>query len=168
MLYDNKTGSMVFHGTLCFALHVAAGGILALIIQLFAAAYTELELDAGAFEIKRERYEGVALLFDDTEQAVDLPLMKQELAHTHRVAVENIALFIRADMHSVDEHFAVHDRTPGILQVDTAAAQRFHLGAHKLNAGFERFLDKIIVVGFFVLSNGFGGCVFRKRSPRFL
>ena len=77
--------------------------------------------------------------------------MHQKSFHPHRVTVKDVALFIRADVHSFDENFAVINTAPGIFQIDPSGTDRLDLGSEKLDPGFVGFEDKIIVISFFVL-----------------
>ena len=56
---------------------------------------------------------------------------------------------VRADQHQL----AVLDDDVGFLQVRAAAADRLHFPAFERNAGFEPFLDKIVVEGLAVLDD---------------
>ena len=49
-----------------------------------------------------------------------------------------------------------------VLQVDGALPQRLDLGAGQLDAGLQRFLDKVFVIGFFVC----GDHPFARHPPR--
>ena len=49
-----------------------------------------------------QRHQRIALLGNLSGHLVDFLLVKQQLAHTQRILVENIALFVRADVHTVD------------------------------------------------------------------
>ena len=61
--------------------------------------------------------------------------MEQQAAGAQRFPVKEISLFVRADMHTVDENLPVVDAAPGILEVDTTLPQGFDLRAAQLNAG---------------------------------
>ena len=48
--------------------------------------------------------------------------MHQKLSDSHRVTVENIAVVVRADVHSVNEYFPVNDVAPCVLEIYFALA----------------------------------------------
>ena len=73
--------------------------------------------------------------------------MEQELSFTERVTVENVALFIWADMHSDDERLSVFYSDIGILDIDLSHANALHLGADERNAALIRAFDEIFVPG---------------------
>ncbi len=131
------------------------GEVGALIIQFFSSAQAELDLDPRALEIDRKGYQGQPLLLlEGAEQAHYLPFVQQKAAHAVWVTVKNVALIVGGNVHSVDEHFAPVDVAPRVLQVDIALTYRFDLGAKQLNACLEALLDKVVVIGFFVVGNG--------------
>ena len=83
---------------------------------------------------------------------------------THRIAVKNISLLVRADMAAVQEHFPIHDGAPRILQVAAPLPQGFDLGAEELDAGLEAFLPQSSRGKPFVLRNRSVFC-FATGSP---
>ena len=66
------------------------------------------------------------------------------------VFVEDVALFIGADVHPQDGQLPVLDETEGVLQVHIAHADGLDLGARQLDAGLELLLDEVVVIGFLV------------------
>ena len=101
------------------SLHLALcslfGGIGALVIEFLSFADSDLHFDPGSLEVKGERYDRKTLLLDIGIESQDLILVHQQASVAHRVPVEYIPLFIRADMHLFNEDLAVFDVTPGIL-----------------------------------------------------
>ena len=81
--------------------------------------------------------------------------MHQELAVAKGVVVEDVPLLVRADVHADEEELAVLDRGVRIAQVDPAGAEGLHLGPGKGDAGLQRLLDVVVVVGLLVLSDEF-------------
>ena len=146
---------MFLHG----ALHVALGGafchVLALVVELFALAETDLHLDAAVLEIQADGDQRIAGLLDDAVETSDLLFVHEQLAHAHRVAVEDVALLIGRDVHAVDKDFALVDRAPAVLEVDPALTDGFDLGAEQLDACLVALFDKIVVPRLFVLRDRF-------------
>ena len=79
--------------------------------------------------------------------------MQEKLSDAHRVLVEDISVVIGGNVHTVYEKLAVVDSTPAVLKVYAASADRFDLGADKLNACFKAFEDKIFVPNLAVFGN---------------
>lgn len=81
--------------------------------------------------------------------------MEQELARPQGIVVEAVALIIGTDVHAQEEDFAVLDAAEAVLQIDLALAQGLDFRPRQGNAGFIRFMDKIIVTGLAVVRNIF-------------
>ena len=77
--------------------------------------------------------------------------MQEQLFFAQRVAVEDVAVLVGADIHLLDENLAALDRCVGIGKVDLARADGFHLRAEELNSGFQNLVYEIIVPRFLVL-----------------
>ena len=110
----------------------------------------ELDFDLAVFEIQRQRDQGNAVLHDPCVELDDLTLVHQKSPCTDRVAVENIALLIRRDMHTAHKKLTVFDGAERILQIDVAGADGLDLGACKLNTGFKALQNKILMESFSV------------------
>ena len=50
-------------------------------------------------------------------------------------------------MHVVQLHFTVADQAETIPEIGLAGSDGFHLGAHQLNASFQRFQDVVLMPG---------------------
>ena len=133
------------------ALHGLLLEIVPLVIEFFASGQADLYFDAAVFEVDLKRHEGVALGLYLSRQFHDLALMQQEPSSSQGLAVENIALFIRADIHTVHKSFAVVDRDISFLDTALALTDGFHLCAEQLDPCLIFFLYKIIMVGFLVV-----------------
>ena len=69
-----------------------------------------------------EGNERKSVLLYRAEKLVNLFLVHQKLSDSHRVTVKNIAVVIRADVHSVNEYFSVNDVAPCVLEIYFALA----------------------------------------------
>ena len=78
--------------------------------------------------------------------------MHEKFFVAQRVVVEDISLFIRADVHSNGVELAVLYRAVRILEVDSTGPDALDLGTTKRYAGLVIVVHKIIVSGFSVLS----------------
>ena len=76
--------------------------------------------------------------------------MHQQPPGTNGIAVENIAVFVRADVHAVNVQLAVFDRTVRVFQIQRALTDGFDLRAAQLDAGFVARFDEIIMARFAV------------------
>ena len=91
------------NGTLCIAL----GGIGTLVVQLFALAQTHFHFYAAMLKIKRERHQRIALQLALLVQTPDLGLVGQQTPHPQRVLIEDVAVVVGSDVHSLDQQLAV-------------------------------------------------------------
>ena len=85
------------------AAHVLLRDIRPLVIELFASRKSDLDLDSGISEIDLKRNNREALLGRFLLKFQNLIFMHEKFLDAERIAVENISLFIRADMHSLDK-----------------------------------------------------------------
>ena len=122
-------------------------------MQLFAFAQTDFNLHARAFEINRQRNDRIAVLLGLAEQVDDLALVHEQLTHAQRVLIEDIAFFVRRNVHAAHENLTVLERTVGILEIDLSQTDGLYLGTRKLDARFILFLDKVVMPCLFVGRN---------------
>ena len=123
----------------------------ALVVELFTFGKADLHLDEASLEIDAQRHDRVALFGSASREPVDLGAVQQKFPRAERILVENIALFVRTDVHAVDDDLPAVCPDKGLFDGALAHAQGLHLGAGQLNAGFVGVLDKVIVVCFFVV-----------------
>lgn len=81
--------------------------------------------------------------------------MEQEFADTQGILIENISLFIRADMHPQDHHLVVDDPDKGLLDAAFSHPQGLHLRPGKGNPALEFIVDKVIKICFFIVRDQF-------------
>ncbi|MPM10155.1 hypothetical protein SDC9_56480 [bioreactor metagenome] len=77
--------------------------------------------------------------------------MQEKNTFAQGIVVEDVAVLIRADVHSKDHKLSVFDLTVAVLEIDTAGSDRFDLSADQSDSGFKLFDDKVVVVSFFIL-----------------
>ncbi len=116
-----------FEVTLKLAALVLLCHIGTLVIQLFAAAETDLNLDEAVLEIHAERNQRESLGLQGAAQLVQFGAVQEELPVPERIAVENIPLFIRIDMHAVNVALSVFDAAPGFFNGAVSCPDGFHL-----------------------------------------
>ena len=134
-----------------FPLHILLPDILALVIELLAPCQTDLDLDPAVLEIDLQGHQGIALGLDLAGQLEDLSLVQEQAAFAQGLTVEDIALFIRADVHAFNESFSMIDGYISFLDTALAHADRFDLCSEKLDPAFVFFFYKVIVVGLLVV-----------------
>jgi len=137
---------MAVHLAFC----VLCGSSVTLVIQLLAAAESHLQLDTGVFEIQGEGNKCVAIPFDVAQQTHDLFFVHEQLAFTQRIAIEDVALFVGADVHADDEHLTVNDLTERVLEIDRTASQALDLGTHQRDSALKGLVHEIVVTRFAV------------------
>ena len=91
------------------------------------------------------------LMKTDTLQTLPIVDASQKLLGL--ITIEDIALFIRRNVHATHENLTVLERTVGILEIDLSQTDGLYLGACKLNACLVFFLDKVVMPCFFVRSD---------------
>lgn len=129
--------------------------ILALVIELFASAKTDSDLDVRALEIEGKGNEGISLSRYETRKLHDLALMHEELSRAKGVSVENISLLVGADMYTEGKELTLVDLAIGILEIYRTAPQRFYLGSIERDPRLVYLVYKIIVPCLSVFGNGF-------------
>ena len=96
--------------------------VVPLVVKLFALAQTHLHLYHRPFEIHGYRYQSKSLLLDLAEKLHDLLFVHKQPADSHRIAVENISMIVRRNMHTLDPKLSVVNRAPAVLEIHTSAA----------------------------------------------
>ena len=162
---DSVQMSVGLDGPVDGALGVPLGGVGPLVVELFALAQAQLQLDPPVLEVEGQGNQGVALQFALLVQAANLALVGQEPPLPGGVGVEDVAVVVGGDVHPLDDQLAAVDVHPAVFQIDAAGPQAFHLGALQLDAGLQRFHHKVFVARFPVGGNGFGGRFFLSRHP---
>lgn len=141
-------------GFVHLALSIAFGISLSLVVEFLTSGETELHLAAAVFiEIDRERDQSESLLgLDGAIELVDLLLVHQQSAHSKRVGIESVALFVGCDPHTgYDELAFISDLSVALLDADAARAYRLDLGTRQYDARLKTLLDRIIVERFLVV-----------------
>ena len=134
-----------FHCALDVALRLPLGLAVALVVQLLALAQPQLDLHAAVLEIHPQRDQRHAVLHDARVETHDLALVHQEAPRPHRVAVEDVAVLIRGDVHAAHEQLAVLDGAEGILQIHTAGADGLDLRPAQLDPGFKTLEHEVFM-----------------------
>jgi len=155
----------VLHGTIHTALGIPLGGGISLVVQLFALGQGQLNLDPAVLKVERQRYQGVAVPLDVAVEPHDLPLVHEQLALPQRIAVEEVALLVGADVQPDDEKLAVFDGAIAVLHVHRAGAETLDLGARQGDAGLEGLDDVVIVPGLAVLGDLLGSFLKHGSTP---
>ena len=78
-----------------------------LVVKLFTLAHAKLHFHLAFRKVKRKGDEGVAVFIAKHHQLENLSFVHQKLALAQRIAVEDIALFIGADMYAFRKELAV-------------------------------------------------------------
>lgn len=126
--------------------------ILALIVQLFTLAKPKLQLYPAVLKVQRKGDKRQPLLFDLSEQTHYFALVQQKPPYSQRVAVEDVALLIRGNVHTLDPHLAAVDTAPTVFKIYSAAADRLYLCADQLNAALDALQHEIVVASLAVVS----------------
>ena len=157
--------SVGFQGPVDGPFGVPPGGVGPLVVELFALAQAQLQLDPSVLEVEGQGNQGVALELALLVQAADFAFVGQQPPFPGGIGVEDVAVVVGGDVHPLDDQLAAVDVHPAVLQVDPAGPQAFHLGAFEFDAGFQRFHHKVFVARFPVGGDGFGSRLFLSRHP---
>ena len=154
------TVGLVLHAAFDLAVGFGLGNGVALVVELFASAESDLYLEAGAFEVDLKGDQGIALLGDESLELHDLLFVHEESAVAKRLAVEDVAVLVGTDVDADGVELSVNDLTVGVLEVDAAAADAFDLGAVELDARFIFFVNEVVVPCLFVLRDNLDALLF--------
>ena len=121
---------------------------------MLAHADAQVQLHPAVLQVHIQRHQGVPLPLHLRAQLADLAFMQQQPFGTQRIGVEDIALLIGADVHSLNEHFAVFHNGVAFLQVHPALAHGLDFRALQFDAALDAFLHEEIVACLPVLGNG--------------
>ena len=144
---------------------VLLGDVFPLVVELFTTGEADLHFHQAAFEIDFQRHQGEAFFFDFSHQFVDLIAVHEKFFHAQRVFVEDVSFLIGADMHAVDEDFAVFNPDEGFLDAAFSHTKGFHLRTVKGNAGLKGIFNKEVMIGFFVVRDEFYTCLSHFSLP---
>ena len=117
--------------------------------------WAQLQLHPAVLEVDGQGDQGHAVLHDPGLELADLLFVHQQPPDPVRVAVEDVALFVGADVHAPDEELAVLDDAEGILEIQRSSADALDLGARQLDARLVAFQHEIVVERFAVRCDGF-------------
>ena len=162
---DSVQAAVGLEGPVDGTLGVPLGGVGPLVVEFFALAQAQFQLDPAVLEVQRQGNQGVALQLALLAQTANLALVGQEPPFTAGIGVEDVAVVVGRDVHALDDQFAAVNVHPAVFQVDAAGTQALDLGAFQLDAGFQRFHHKVFVARFPVGGDGFGGRFFLGGHP---
>src|SRR5260221_211030 len=115
---------------------------LPLVVELLAGDERDLGLHAGTLEVERQGDARRAGPLDLPREALDLPLVQEELPLPLRVGVVPATGRIRRDVDVPEPGFAALHGHIAVLQVRLSVTQRFHLGAGQREPRIELLLDE--------------------------
>ena len=95
---------------------------------------------------------------------VDLALVEQKGAVAPAFQIEVAALFVGSDMEVFQEDLAVLNGHEAIRKAHLAAAHALYLAADEDDACLVGFVDKIVVIGFFIGCDNFDPFHFPKKT----
>ena len=102
--------------------------VVTFVVKLFALAKTYLHLYHRALKVYRYRYQRKPLLLDLAEKLHYLFLVHKQSADSHWIAVKNISVIVRRNMHSLDPKLPVVHGAPAVFKVNASAAYGLDLG----------------------------------------
>ena len=93
--------------------------------------------------------------------------MQQQFSRPQWIFVEDIALFIGADMHMFNEQLPILSMNEGFLDAAFPHAQGFYFSTCKCNTGFIFFFDKIIMIRLLIVGDQLGAFGGHLHPPSF-
>ena len=94
--------------------------------------------------------------------------MHQEPARADGVFIEDVAVLVRAYVHSAHEQLSVLYRAKGVLEIHVACADGLDLGSCKLYARFKPLQHEVLVECFAVAGYFLHAELFRGHSSHIL
>ncbi len=138
---------------------------IALIVKLFAFCKRDIELDKLPRQMHVKRHDGVSVAGNLPEKTQDFSLVQKKLSDTQRVFVENIALFVRRNMHPVYKYLPIVYLAVAFLKIYLSLTNAFYLCSAQLDARFDFFLYEILVMCFLVLCEYSRALFFHNPYP---
>lgn len=119
----------------------------------FPFADSKFDLQHPFMEIEGKGDKGIALLFRGCFEAQDFFFMEEESAGAERVMIKDAAMFIRGDMHAMEEEFSVFLVCEAAGQGNRAGTYDLDFGSSQLNSRLDAVEDRIIPEGGSMNSN---------------
>ena len=113
----------IAHRTFHVTFGIACGDVLAFVVVLFTGGKSDLQFSFAAREVEFERYEGVSFFSRFSKEFQYFFFVHEEFAFAHRLMVEDVALFVRADVHLTDHHFTVFDVGIAVFEVGSSCTK---------------------------------------------
>lgn len=135
-----------------FSFHIPFLDALAFIIEFLALCDSDFNLHISSIvQIHLGRNEGIAILGLRFLQGADFSLVEQKSPSPQRISVEDIAHFVRADIHADNKSLSIFDFDIGLANAALARADGFDLRSEELQPRLIGVLYKIIMISLFVL-----------------
>ena len=134
------------------------------IVFFLALGQTDCHLDMPILEIELERDQGKAFFFGFADQAPDFPPVQEEFTGAGGVGGIGGGKGVGADVGVVQIDLAFLNPGKAIVNIGLSQADRFNFGAGEDDAGFDHIVDKIIEVGFAILTDDFHCVVFHVKN----
>src|ERR1035438_8441328 len=118
---------------------------LALVPVLLAFRQSQLHLYPAVAEVTPRRGQRQSLLLRLSDEFVQLILVHQQLPRAQGFMVEDVAVFVRADVRIDQPEFAIFYQPVGVLEVSSSGAHGFHFGSAQGDTGFKLLQQKVVV-----------------------
>jgi len=137
----------LFKGTLDVTLGVTLGDVGPLVVGLLSARQPDFDLDLVSLrEVKLQRDERVASLFDLADEVANLLAVHQELALPVGIDVLPVPVAVRLDVHVEQPDLTLAHGCVRVLNRQPVVANRLDLGTGQHDAALEGFLDREVMV----------------------
>lgn len=135
---------------------------LALVVELLATGKAKLDLRLTIiYKIYLERNKRNSFFIQPADQLADFLPVQEQLALPQRVGGGMGAEGVGRNMDVVQKNFAASDSSVAVFEIGLSSAERLHFRPGKNNPRLHRFINMIVVVGFFV-----GAGYFHRNSAR--
>jgi hypothetical protein len=124
--------------------------VLALVAVIFAFADADFDLDAVAFPVGAQDWEGEALLLRLGEQLHDFVLMQQQAPGAAGLVGGVAGFVVKLDVTAVEPDLAAVHAGEGVRNIEFPEADGFDLGAAEFDASLVSFEDVVVAGGFAV------------------
>lgn len=154
VLEGRESTPVLFQKLALFPLPVTFFLSIALVILFLAFGKADFTFDPALGIVQVEWDQGIAGTFDLADQLADLISMEQQFAVTDRIRLDMGGSRCQwADMGSEKIDFPTTDDDIGFFELNTSRTDGFDLPTFQDHASLMAFFDKIIMEGFFIVSN---------------
>lgn len=124
---------------------------IALVIELLALCQRNIKLDILPGKMHVKRHKRIPVACNLSQKTEYLSLVQKKPSYTQGILVENVSLFVRRDVHPVDEQLPAVYLAVAFLKIYLSLTDAFYFCSAQLYARLDFFFYEILVVRLLVL-----------------